>query len=72
MREVIIREWRDDLGIVHREEVGELVRCGDCIYTYGERPRVVRLVYCKEHKMVKSEQDYCSCGERIKNVVGSK
>ena len=26
MREVIIREWRDDLGIVHRDEVGELVR----------------------------------------------
>jgi hypothetical protein len=66
MREVIIREWRDDLGIIHRSEVSELVRCGDCIYTYGERPRVVGLVYCKEHKMVKSENDYCSYGERLK------
>lgn len=26
MREIIVREWRDDLGIVHRDEVGELVR----------------------------------------------
>ena len=72
MREVIIKEWYDDLGILHQKEIEELVRCGDCIQTYGERPRVVGLVYCKEHKMVKSEQDYCSCGERIKNVMGSK
>ena len=64
MREVIIREWRDDLGIVHRSEVSELVRCGDCVYTYGERPRIVGLIYCKEHKMVKSEDDYCSYGKK--------
>ena len=66
MREVIIREWRDDLGIIHRDEIDELVRCGDCIHTRGERPRIVGLVYCEEHRMVKNETDYCSYGERLK------
>ena len=66
MREVIIEEWYDNLDILHQKEVGELVRCGDCIHTRGERPRIVGLVYCKEHKMVKSENDYCSYGERLK------
>ena len=65
MREVIIREWSDDLGIIHRDEVSELVRCGDCIHTRGGRPRFVGLVYCKEHRMVKSENDYCSYGENM-------
>ena len=66
MREVIVKEWHDDLGILHQEEVEELVRCSDCIHTRGERPRIVGLVYCKEHKKVKSEQDYCSSGETVK------
>ena len=65
MREVIIREWRDDLGIIHRDEVGELVRCGDCIHTCGERTRFIGWVYCKEHRMVKRETDYCSYGKRL-------
>ena len=25
MREVIVKEWRDDIGIIHRDEVGELI-----------------------------------------------
>ena len=66
MREVIVKEWYDDLGILHQEEIEELVRCGDCIHTCGERPHIVGLVYCKEHKKVKSEQDYCSSGETVK------
>ena len=66
MREVIIKEWYDNLDILHQKEVGELVRCGDCIHQRGERPRIIGLIYCKEHKMVKSENDYCSYGERIK------
>ena len=65
MREVIVKEWRDDLGISHQIEIEELVRCGDCIHNRGERPRVVGLVYCKKHKMIKSEQDYCSYGKKI-------
>ena len=66
MREVIVKEWHDDLGILHQEEIEELVRCGDCIHNRGEQPRVVGLVYCKKHKMIKSEQDYCSSGETVK------
>ena len=65
MREVIIREWRDDIGIIHRDEIGELVRCGDCICIRDERLRAVGLVYCKKYRKVKKETDYCSCGERI-------
>ncbi|MBR3120906.1 MAG: hypothetical protein IKF29_16935 [Oceanobacillus sp.] len=66
MKEYIVKEWYDDIGILQQQRVCELVRCGDCIHTCGERPRVVGLVYCKKHKMVKSEQDYCSSGETIK------
>ena len=66
MKEFIVIEWYDDIGILQQQRVCELVRCGDCIHTRGERPRVVGLVYCKKHKMVKSEQDYCSSGEKLK------
>ena len=72
MREVIIREWRDNLGIVHRDEVGELVRCGDCIYTLGSPRELVGFVYCQHCHKHMWENAYCSYGERIENVVGSK
>lgn len=65
MREVIVKEWRDELGIVHRDEVGELVRCGDCIHQLGERPRIYGFVYCHYYHKIKSEKAYCSYGERI-------
>jgi len=66
LKEYIVKEWRDDIGILQQQRVCELVRCGDCIHTRGGRPRIVGLVYCKEHKMVKNETDYCSYGERLK------
>lgn len=38
MREVIVAEWRDSLGILHQEEVRELVRCKDCKWSrWSER-----------------------------------
>ena len=64
MKEYIVKEWYDDIGILQQQRVCELVRCGDCIHTRCERPRVVGLVYCKKHKMIKSEQDYCSYGKK--------
>ena len=65
MKEYIVKEWYDDIGILQQQRVCELVRCGDCIHTRGERPRVVGLVYCEEHRMVKNETDYCSYGKRL-------
>ena len=30
-REIIVREWHDNKGLIHRREVGqELVRCKEC------------------------------------------
>lgn len=65
MKEYIVKEWYDDIGILQQQRVCELVRCRDCIHTRGERPRIAGLVYCKEHKMVKKETDYCSYGKRL-------
>ena len=72
MREVIVKEWHDDLGILHQEEIEELVRCGDCIYTLGSPRELVGFVYCQHCHKRMWEQAYCSYGERIENVVGSK
>ena len=65
MKEYIVKEWYDNIGILQQQRVCELVRCGDCIHTHGERPRIVGLVYCEEHRMVKKETDYCSYGKRL-------
>ena len=57
MREIIVREWRDDLGIVHRDEVGELVRCQNCIYYLGH------MEYC-ECDHFAEDSGYCYSGKR--------
>ena len=36
-----------------------ILKCDGCYENEG-------LIYCKEHKMVKSENDYCSYGEKLK------
>ena len=59
-REIIVREWHDDKGLIHRREVGqELIRCKECKYRE------------KNHYCVKWGQPYlcrddafCSYGER--------
>jgi len=56
IREYIIREWRDDLGIVHRDEVGRIVRCKNCIYYNGHE------TYCDCDHFAK-ENGYCFYGD---------
>ena len=34
-REIIVKEWRDDKGLIHRREIGqELVRCKACKHAH--------------------------------------
>ncbi len=60
MREVIVREWRDELGILHQERVGEIVRCRDCIYYLGHTE------YC-ECDHFAEDDGYCHDGKRRKS-----
>lgn len=56
-REIIVREWRDDKGLIHRREVGEeLVRCNECKHYEAD--------WCYWRDVEISANDYCSYGER--------
>ena len=57
MREVIVREWRDELGILHQKRVGEIIRCRDCIYYLGHTE------YC-ECDHFAEDDGYCYDGKR--------
>ena len=57
MREVIVREWHDDLSILHQEEIEELVRCRDCIYYLGHEE------YCECDHYAR-DNGYCHHGKR--------
>lgn len=69
VREIIVKEWHDDKGLIHRREIGqELVRCKECKYfidnlteddtdeVYGE------CCFDWDIKMPKAD-DFCSYGE---------
>ena len=57
-REIIVKEWHDDKGLIHRREVGqELVRCKECRYYNGNDE------YCSVD-LYATENDFCSYGER--------
>lgn len=67
MREVIVKEWYDNLDILHQKEIDELVRCGDCIHQF----------WCSIYQAHKESPDiqewYCADGERKQiNDMGSK
>ena len=37
-KEIIVKEWRDDIGIIHRVDTGEnITRCNDCKKLYDCR-----------------------------------
>lgn len=57
MKEVIVKEWRDKLGILHQKKVGEIVRCRDCIYYLGHTE------YC-ECDHFAEDDGYCHNGKR--------
>ena len=65
-REIIVREWYDDKGLIHRREVGqELVRCKECNHSSNNKVYGCSLIDFNTddwHRMYAS--DYCSRGER--------
>ena len=57
MKEVIVKKWHDDLGILHQEEVSELVRCKSCIHYRGHEE------YCECDHYAR-DNGYCHYGKR--------
>ena len=62
MREVIVVEWRDSLGILHQEEVMELVRCKDCIHQFW------CTIYQTHKDNLNMQNYYCADGEKQKEI----
>lgn len=66
MREIIVKEWRDDKGLIHRREVGqELVRCKECKnYLNGHL-----CTHWNDFGTVEtSADDFCSYGEVYEDI----
>ncbi len=64
-REIIVKEWHDDKGLIHRREIGqELVRCGEC--KYGEYREEFDDYECHASGcgLVHDADFYCADGER--------
>lgn len=59
MKEVIVKEWHDDLGILRQEEMEELVRCRDCIHYRGYNE------YCECDHYAR-DNGYCHYGKKGK------
>ena len=57
MREVIVREWRDDIGMIHQKEIGELIRCAECEWYNGDGE------YCSNDHFAVAD-GYCNYGKR--------
>ena len=63
MREIIVKEYRNEQGLIIRREIGqELVRCKECKYwwettgaNYGD---------CEHFALDTIADDFCSYGER--------
>ena len=63
MREVIIREWRDDLGIVHRDEIGKLVRCKNCTWSKWSKRDKCYKCHCHIPIFTVLPDGFCDKGE---------
>ena len=63
-REIIVKEWRDDKGLIHRREIGqELVRCKDCIF--AEADTEAEMYLCRSNGSDwNNGEHFCSDGER--------
>lgn len=73
MADVVIREWLDEKGWIHRVEIPLLtflrehdfesvVRCKDCRFRQGEKEG-----FCYGIERYVSDDDYCSRGERVED-----
>jgi hypothetical protein len=63
MKEIIVKFHHDERGFVKTwDEVGELIRCKDCIWRYQSQNN--DLHYCFETNIEVSDDDFCSRTER--------
>ena len=67
MKEYIVIEWYDDIGVLQQRRTGELVRCQNCIYYRGHNE------YCECDHYAKFN-GYCHYGndEEMSNDMGSR
>lgn len=66
-REFVVKEWRDDKGILHIKEVGqELVRCKECIHNPWDFDRTDYTCVWDDDfaDRPQTPNDFCSYGER--------
>ena len=62
-KEIIVKEYHNEKGLVTRREIGEeIVRCKDCMY--NDRGWCGSQEYGTRHV---EDNDYCSYGERKKH-----
>lgn len=57
MKEYIVREWHDDLGILQQKRVCELIRCAECKWYNGDGE------YCSNDHFAVAD-GYCNYGKR--------
>lgn len=64
-REIIVKEWHDEKGLIHRREVGqELVRCKECVHN-GVIDTDCPFGWRDDY--LPTSDDFCSYGERSDN-----
>lgn len=69
MREIIVKEYRNEQGLITRREIGqELVRCKECRHWFCHNDvdydQSKFTYYCEVHGIFFEGDDYCSFGER--------
>lgn len=71
VREIIVKEWHDDKGLIHRREIGqELIRCKECKHAHMTYDGLCK--YCDTWKdddgnlleLYLDGDYYCADGER--------
>ena len=66
MKEIIVKEYRNEKGLITRREVGEdLVRCADCKYKQQCRKAVEHITHEPTSVTIGYKSvEWCSYGER--------
>jgi hypothetical protein len=65
-KDFIVREWHDNNGIAHLDKLCELVRCGDCDYSYPNEACDDEVI-CRNDGCAWDKNGYCSDGIRRRN-----
>ena len=69
MREIIVKEYRNEQGLITRREIGqELVRCKECrhwcCHNDVDYDQSKFTYYCEVHGISLEGDEFCSYGER--------